>query len=83
MTEPGQIVTSARQGSVAILTVNNPPVNALSHGVRAGLKTGLDAALADAGVTARGHHLRRAHLRRRRRHHRVRQAARGARPAPP
>ncbi len=52
MTEPGQIVTSARQGGVAILTVNNPPVNALSHGVRAGLKTGLDAALADGGLTA-------------------------------
>jgi 3-hydroxyacyl-CoA dehydrogenase len=52
MTEPGQIVSSARAGGVAILTVNNPPVNALSHGVRAGLKSGLDAALADPGVSA-------------------------------
>jgi 3-hydroxyacyl-CoA dehydrogenase len=52
MTEPGQIVSSTRQGGVAILTVTNPPVNALSHGVRAGLKTGLDAALVDGAVTA-------------------------------
>ena len=50
MTEPGQIVTSERVGAIAVLTVNNPPVNALSHGVRSGIKTGLDAALADGAV---------------------------------
>jgi 3-hydroxyacyl-CoA dehydrogenase len=50
MTEPGQIVTSERVGAIAVLTVNNPPVNALSHGVRSGIKTGLDTALTDGAV---------------------------------
>jgi len=39
-------------GEVAVLTVENPPVNALSHGVRAGLVEGLLRAGADAAVTA-------------------------------
>jgi 3-hydroxyacyl-CoA dehydrogenase len=50
MTEPNQMVTSERVGAIAVLTVNNPPVNALSHGVRAGIKAGVDAALADSAV---------------------------------
>jgi 3-hydroxyacyl-CoA dehydrogenase len=50
MSEPGQIVTSERVGAIAVLTVNNPPVNALSHGVRSGIKTGLDTALTDGAV---------------------------------
>src|SRR5579883_2178838 len=50
MTEPNQMVTSERVGAIAVLTVNNPPVNALSHGVRAGIKSGVDAALADSAV---------------------------------
>jgi 3-hydroxyacyl-CoA dehydrogenase len=50
MTEPGQIVTSERLGAIGVLTVNNPPVNALSHGVRSGIKRGLDAALADDAI---------------------------------
>ena len=33
-----------QDGNVAILLINNPPVNALSHAVRMGLKMGLDAA---------------------------------------
>jgi 3-hydroxyacyl-CoA dehydrogenase len=50
MTEPGQIVTTERVGAIAVLTVNNPPVNALSHGVRSGIKAGVDAALAQDAV---------------------------------
>jgi 3-hydroxyacyl-CoA dehydrogenase len=37
---------------VAVLTVNYPPVNALSHAVREGLMDGLQQALADAAVKA-------------------------------
>ena len=36
--------------TVAILTLNNPPVNALSQGVRQGIKEGVDRALADDSV---------------------------------
>jgi 3-hydroxyacyl-CoA dehydrogenase len=42
----------ARDGELAILTVDNPPVNPLSGGVRAGLAAGIDAALADDEVRA-------------------------------
>ncbi|HEX6959188.1 MAG TPA: 3-hydroxyacyl-CoA dehydrogenase NAD-binding domain-containing protein [Ferrovibrio sp.] len=49
MTDP---VVYAVQDGVAILTVENPPVNALSQGVRAGLIGGLDKADADARVNA-------------------------------
>ncbi len=37
---------------VALLTIDNPPVNALSHPVRAGLAQGLDRAMADPGIDA-------------------------------
>ncbi|WP_204114736.1 3-hydroxyacyl-CoA dehydrogenase NAD-binding domain-containing protein [Shimia biformata] len=40
------------EGDVAVLAVNNPPVNALSHAVRVGLVEGLDHALADDTVRA-------------------------------
>jgi 3-hydroxyacyl-CoA dehydrogenase len=39
-------------GEVAVLTLDNPPVNALSLAVRAGLHEGLERALADAAVRA-------------------------------
>ena len=51
MTGAGQIVTLERVGAIGVLTVNNPPVNALSHGVRSGLKTGLDEVLAEGATT--------------------------------
>jgi 3-hydroxyacyl-CoA dehydrogenase len=41
-----------RRGRVAVLTVNNPPVNALNHEVRKGLKDGVMAALSDIAVSA-------------------------------
>ena len=37
---------------VAILTLDNPPVNGLSHAVRAGFAEGLDKANADSSVKA-------------------------------
>jgi 3-hydroxyacyl-CoA dehydrogenase len=39
-------------GGVAILTIDNPPVNALSHAVRAGLSDGLARAAGDPQVAA-------------------------------
>ncbi|MEO0865696.1 MAG: 3-hydroxyacyl-CoA dehydrogenase NAD-binding domain-containing protein, partial [Pseudomonadota bacterium] len=41
-----------RKGDVAVLTVRNPPVNALSQAVRQGLWDGMDRAEADDGVRA-------------------------------
>ena len=52
MNEPNQIVSSERVGEVAVLTVNNPPVNALSHGVRAGIKSAVENAIADNAAKA-------------------------------
>ena len=45
-------IAYSRHGDIAILTVKNPPVNALSHAVRQGLWDGMDRAEADAGVRA-------------------------------
>jgi 3-hydroxyacyl-CoA dehydrogenase len=39
-------------GEVATVTINSPPVNALSQAVRDGLKRGVEAAVADGGVKA-------------------------------
>ena len=52
MTATSQSVDLDRRGRVAVLTVNNPPVNALSQHVRQGLRDGLKQAAADAGVAA-------------------------------
>jgi 3-hydroxyacyl-CoA dehydrogenase len=52
MTAITQSVDLDRRGRVAVLTVNNPPVNALSQHVRQGLRDGLQQALADASVGA-------------------------------
>ena len=40
------------RGNVALLAIDNPPVNALSHGVRAGMVGGLAKAAADDDVAA-------------------------------
>jgi 3-hydroxyacyl-CoA dehydrogenase len=45
-------VTSHRDGAIAVVTVDNPPVNALRHDVRAGLMEAFKAARDDAGVEA-------------------------------
>jgi len=40
------------RGNVAVITLDNPPVNGLGHATRLGIVNGLDKALADAAVTA-------------------------------
>jgi 3-hydroxyacyl-CoA dehydrogenase len=52
MTATSQSVDLDRRDAVAVLTVNNPPVNALSQHVRAGLAEGLKQAAADGAVKA-------------------------------
>ncbi|MEX2473752.1 3-hydroxyacyl-CoA dehydrogenase NAD-binding domain-containing protein [Marinobacter sp.] len=43
-----------RKGSLGIIRINNPPVNALSQSVRRGILKGLDQALADVEVSSIG-----------------------------
>src|SRR3546814_108874 len=50
--ETPNYVAMQKDGEVAVISVNNPPVNALSWHVREGLKTHFEAALADDGVKA-------------------------------
>jgi 3-hydroxyacyl-CoA dehydrogenase len=52
MTAITQSVDLDRRGRVAVLTVTNPPVNALSQHVRQGLRDGIKQAIADTGVGA-------------------------------
>jgi 3-hydroxyacyl-CoA dehydrogenase len=52
MTAITQSVDLDKRGAVAVLTVNNPPVNALSQHVRQGLREGVQKANADSGVSA-------------------------------
>src|SRR2546429_9130307 len=52
MTAITQSVDLERRGRVAVLTVNNPPVNALSQHVRQGLRDGVNQATADATAGA-------------------------------
>ena len=51
-TNMSELVSWATRGRVAVITVNNPPVNALSPGVPEGIVDGIEAANADAGVDA-------------------------------
>ena len=52
MTPITRSVALARRGRVAVLTVDNPPVNALSQHVRQGLRDGVKQAGARAGAVA-------------------------------
>ena len=45
-------VSLEKRGDVALVVVDNPPVNALSHHVRQGILDGINAAVADAEVKA-------------------------------
>ncbi len=47
-----EVVRYETDGDVAVITVNNPPVNALSQPVRAGIKEGVERAAADPAVKA-------------------------------
>jgi len=40
------------RGNVAVITMDNPPVNGLGHATRLGITTGLERALADSAVKA-------------------------------
>ncbi|HEY9064067.1 MAG TPA: 3-hydroxyacyl-CoA dehydrogenase NAD-binding domain-containing protein [Burkholderiaceae bacterium] len=44
--------TYETRGDVAVITLNNPPVNGLGHETRLGITNGLEKALADASVKA-------------------------------
>ncbi|MBN1382803.1 MAG: enoyl-CoA hydratase/isomerase family protein [Deltaproteobacteria bacterium] len=45
-------VTFSKEGNIGIIFVNNPPVNALSQAVRAGLQFGVEQGIADKDVEA-------------------------------
>src|ERR1700688_2950192 len=47
-----ELVRYARNGDVAIMTIDNPPVNALSPGVPEGILEGIETANADPAVGA-------------------------------
>jgi len=52
MTAINAVTDYTREGEVGVITLNSPPVNALSTGVRDGLAQGMAAALADDGAKA-------------------------------
>jgi 3-hydroxyacyl-CoA dehydrogenase len=52
MPEINEVVKLERRGSVGVITVDSPPVNALGHKVRAGLAEGLKQAAADDACKA-------------------------------
>ena len=41
-----------RKGAVALIRLNNPPVNALSHALRSHIVAGIDAAHLDSAIEA-------------------------------
>jgi len=47
-----EMVNYTVEDGVAVLTLNNPPVNALSHGVRLGLLKSVEKALEDESANA-------------------------------
>lgn len=52
MSTDSPVVSLSRDGGVALITIDNPPVNALSSGVRTGLIAALDDAITDKSVRA-------------------------------
>jgi 3-hydroxyacyl-CoA dehydrogenase len=47
-----ELVNYAKQGEIGVITINNPPVNALSPGVPEGIAAGIEAAAKDPEVKA-------------------------------
>jgi len=47
-----QAVAYQQQGTIAVITLNNPPVNGLSHALRAGIVAGIQRAENDVGIRA-------------------------------
>ncbi len=76
-----ETVKAEIRDGILVLTIDNPPVNALSHSVRAGLQEELAKAKSDAGIKAIVLACAGRSFISRRRHPRVRQAAAGAGPA--
>src|SRR6201994_2345797 len=52
MTAINAVTDLSKDGDIAIVTLNSPPVNALSAPVRDGIADGMKAAIADASVKA-------------------------------
>ena len=52
MAAVSESVSIESHGAVAVITIDNPPVNALSHHVRTGIADGMQAAIADDSVSA-------------------------------
>jgi 3-hydroxyacyl-CoA dehydrogenase len=52
MTQASQATQFSKHGMIALVTIDNPPVNALSHAVRAGLVEAVKRALADDDTAA-------------------------------
>ncbi|WER48128.1 3-hydroxyacyl-CoA dehydrogenase NAD-binding domain-containing protein [Cupriavidus sp. WKF15] len=52
MTNEASVVRALRHGDVQVISICNPPVNALGVAVRQGLKQAIEQAQADAGVRA-------------------------------
>ncbi len=52
MTAINSVTDLSKDGDIAVITLNSPPVNALSAGVRDGLKGAFDAAIKDPAVKA-------------------------------
>jgi 3-hydroxyacyl-CoA dehydrogenase len=52
MTAINNVTDVSREGDVAVITLNNPPVNALSMAMRDGLVAALDVAAKDANAKA-------------------------------
>ncbi|MBL1235069.1 MAG: enoyl-CoA hydratase/isomerase family protein, partial [Rhodobiaceae bacterium] len=52
MTKINDVMTLENEGDIAVLTLNSPPVNALSAPVRGGIVDGVKAAIADSSVKA-------------------------------
>ncbi len=47
-----EVVTFSKEGNIGIISVNNPPVNALAQAVRAGIKSGVEKGIGDSSVAA-------------------------------
>ncbi len=47
-----EVVTFTKEGPIGLIAINNPPVNALSQAVRAGIKAGVEKGIGDPEVTA-------------------------------
>lgn len=52
MTAINEVTDLTREGDIAVVTINSPPVNALSANVRNGLRDGVTQAAADPAVAA-------------------------------